>query len=680
MMANNPYKSANSCSFMIIIIIFISALFFRHEISILALTDAGHDDALFFRGMEHLLTGTWLGPYDQLTLSKGPMLSIIATMATIIGIPWKMLEFLIYLLACLLYSMLILRVTRSKILMLMLFMALAWNPVFWSGQALRFMREPLYLSFSMMVVSLLAWALWISPDSRHRLLIALGSGMMFGLFWLTREESIWLYPALSILIVCSLLKSGSEQNYLLTMRNNGKNLMVVLAGASIGVSAILIPVILLNHHYYGKYITNELRGSEFRLAVGALMRINAPSGSFYVSISKQSLRFAYDVSPAAAELRPALEGSVGAMWSRHGSNLPGVSGGEIAGGWFIWALRDAASLAGYHTNAAAAAKFYHRLGEEINQACEEGRLSCKARRDTLAPYFPLDRLGEFLYSMLRGTWMIITLKSGTIEPVWSRDPDRLLAAWEDRLGRVAPPRPTANKSEQWIISGWLAHPRTTPALALRMADLQTSSLRLDMRQAHDVDRYFTTQDRSNMITRRFSLTTDCISNNCVLLALAGDEVIKIDISSLKTGLLPLREGYILFVDNIDKMGHEISSARPLLEAWKLRVMASYANLASILSPGLWLLAVLGLLVHFLDRRDNKLNILVALMLASLAAVLMRAALVAYIDLTSWRAMNSLYLSPAYGFSIVFSVTGTYVFFTAFRRICRKLSRKNISNQ
>ena len=167
-------------------IVFIAAMFMRNDILLRASTYSPHDAGLFFRTVKYLLGGKWLGPYDNLTLAKGPLLSFLAAGANVLGIPYKPMEFMIYLLICLVVVVLVFRLSQSAVLMVALFFFLAFNSSSWSVFGLVFMREPLYLLTSLAVFGLTFWSLWLAGDFRQRLLFGVGSGVAFGLFWLTR--------------------------------------------------------------------------------------------------------------------------------------------------------------------------------------------------------------------------------------------------------------------------------------------------------------------------------------------------------------------------------------------------------------------------------------------------------------------------------------------------------------
>lgn len=546
-----------------LVLLFLTVLWLRHDIGILAITFAHRDDALFFRTMEHLLGGAWLGPYDQITLAKGVMLPLIGALTASLGIPIKTFEFAIYLAASLLLAVLAGRLTRSWRLCLLLFAMLALNPVFWSHDALRFTRGSLYSAFSLGVFATLAWLLWQSGRSRLRALQATGLGILFGGFWLTREESVWLYPALAVLLLGTLV--------LLAVRRPDRNLLRSVANRAVllilawlcGWAVLALPVMALNHGHYGVFVANEFRADPFRQAVGALMRVRSGPSVQYVPVTRKALAAAYAVSPAAAELRSHLAGEVGERWANISARkLPKLASREFGGGWFVWALRDATAAAGHYTDAVAAAAFYRRLAAEIHVACDDGRLQCGPRRDSLAPLFPWPRLLQFADATRRALAMSVQLDSGDIAPVWSFDRDGLLEVWRQRLGAVAP-----------------AGPGNARPSAVQHA-------------AH---------------------------------------------------------------------------GRHESETFKLAVVNGYAEIARILFPPLWLTATVGVVLYGIkDRRDPGLNVVLVLILAALVAVATRAALIAYIDTTAWRAVTRGYLGPAYAFGILYAVCGSYLLYRTLR--------------
>ena len=75
---------------------------------------------------------------------------------------------------------------------------------------------------------------------------------------------------------------------------------------------------------------------------------------------------------------------MGKGWSVHGCKALSVCD-DIAGGWFMWALRDAVAAAGHYASGPSAADYYRRLAREINAACADHNLDCEPERASLMP-------------------------------------------------------------------------------------------------------------------------------------------------------------------------------------------------------------------------------------------------------------------------------------------------------
>jgi hypothetical protein len=152
------------------------------------------------------------------------------------------------------------------------------------------------------------------------------------------------------------------------------------ARAGVGLVAFLALcslVGLINLNAYGKFTINEVKGSDFQSALGALQRASYLHRKPYLPVPEEARMEIYRESPSFAKLRPYLDPEVDtAPWWVASCELYKTTCGDIASGWFVWALRDAASRFGIHTDAAVAAKFYRSMAEEIEVACEHGRLTC----------------------------------------------------------------------------------------------------------------------------------------------------------------------------------------------------------------------------------------------------------------------------------------------------------------
>jgi hypothetical protein len=72
------------------------------------------DDALYTKLAQSLLQGEWLGPYEMLTLSKGPGYPLFIAAAYKLHLPLKLAEHLVHLLAAGTMGLALARVSRKR--------------------------------------------------------------------------------------------------------------------------------------------------------------------------------------------------------------------------------------------------------------------------------------------------------------------------------------------------------------------------------------------------------------------------------------------------------------------------------------------------------------------------------------------------------------------------------------
>ena len=351
-----------------------------------------YDDFLFLRLAHHILDGDWLGPYTSTTLIKGPMYPIWIAFTFIAGLPLLLAQHLLYIGACAVLIVTLRPFVGRKSVLLFFFAILLFNPSTFSTQLLRVIRGGIYPALILLVIACLV-GLYTRRDRTMGNMAgwAIGLGLSFSAFWLTREEGLVLLPTLVIILgYIVYIQWFSER------RDRTKRMGVCVLPLAIW-AAVIVSVCTLNYYTYGLFCIVELKTEEFQEAYGSLQRAQYDPWRRYIPVAKEARERIYKVSPAFAELRPYLEGELGKNWaSNHIYNYPNIppESGEIAGGLFMWAFRDAASHAGYHHNAREAMAYYARIAEEVNAACESGALRCGPMRASLIPpwrseYFPL---------------------------------------------------------------------------------------------------------------------------------------------------------------------------------------------------------------------------------------------------------------------------------------------------
>jgi hypothetical protein len=100
--------------------------------------------------------------------------------------------------------------------------------------------------------------------------------------------------------------------------------------------------------------------------------------------------------------------------------------GEIAGGWWIWALRGVANSRGWHGTGAGALARYAALADEVNAACDDGRIPCGPPHDSLAPPLHRSDLAPIAAATLRAALYVVRMEGAAVDtPASFAPPDQL---------------------------------------------------------------------------------------------------------------------------------------------------------------------------------------------------------------------------------------------------------------
>ena len=348
----------------------------------LGVIDAGFDDALFLSQSRAIVSGVWLGDYSETTLAKGPFFAVYLALTHVLFVPLVFSYHFSYILACGLFICAVAPLVRHPALRLSLFSFLIFNPASFEAQNhTRILRDGIYAALTMLVLTgvvgyfLRSRKLEKSTGSYGMLL-----GCSFPMFWLTREEGIWLVP--SILLLLSLADIRILRMAAPALRTRLPVLVkpVVVAGLILSLFGVL------NMLRFGAFVLVETQSAAFQNAYGALMRVAVLPPRAFVPVRKDNRLAAYRVSPAFNQLRVFLEKEVGQTYIEVSCEESKVCD-DIAGGWFIWALRSAVQSAGYYDEGSArkVLQFYQSIGQEVNAACDDGRLNCLPRRSGINP-------------------------------------------------------------------------------------------------------------------------------------------------------------------------------------------------------------------------------------------------------------------------------------------------------
>jgi hypothetical protein len=369
---------------------------------------APHDDYLFVRQALSVLEWNWLGPLNHLTLGKGPFFPMWLAAMHLLSLPYILALQLSYLTACVTFLLALRPFNLARPWQILIFTMFWFSPASFAATDFRVERSALYPSLVLLTVAFavgLAIRSWQSL--RPSVAWPIGLGLSFAAVWLTREEGVWLLPTLLLILVASLKRRRILSSWILS--------------ATVFIACLTF-VAGLNHIFYGRFMIIGGRDPAFVDAYRAMTRAGDDSPRLMVPMSLRTIERAASVSPAFAEIRPFLLESF-PTWRGFAKNTwtemypDGVvkqtlaADNDAIGGYFVWEFLESVERAGYYKSAAVAHEYYARLARELNSACEAKRIVCRRAGEDLVPPFTNAPTQELVRSFARAVRLSFILPS-----------------------------------------------------------------------------------------------------------------------------------------------------------------------------------------------------------------------------------------------------------------------------
>ncbi len=422
----------------------------------------GPDDMLFVRSAIHLANGEWLGPYDDITLAKGPSYPMFIATAHWLGVEVKLAEQATYLLACLVIAFGFWYGTRRTVLSTGIYETLALDPFGFSFDSASLMRDNWYSSLGLLFLGAVFLALVIAIRGGRLIWIVLSSlfaGLVGATFWLCREEAVTIVPAVAIIVLgLPLLRVG---RWLRLPKHERFSATVICRARRFSLSAIVIAVSLavptaavgmINEDRYGVRLTNDYSVGAFARAYADWTRVDGGSTMFSVPLTYRQRALVYEVSPAARELEAYMEsGDKGfAVLSCKAPHC------DFPGAHMGWEIRLAAKVAGHYESGQGAQEYFSRLDSEIIAGCESGFLRCTPQLPVSLQ--PLQRTSlKELSSYFRQLISITVFSTNVFDPpvaVWPDAQNQLQLTRGVVHGLPADAEAAAAQMDQFLSVSW----------------------------------------------------------------------------------------------------------------------------------------------------------------------------------------------------------------------------------
>jgi len=404
-----------------------------------------HDDGLFLKLSKNILLGQWLGDYNNLTLAKGAGFPLVLAINAILGIPITLFLGIFYAATCYFITTFFISQKMPRFIAFSMFILILFHPAMFP---FRIIRDNFYSALTL--ISFFGVAYIIFENKKLKNSYVFFSGLMVGLFLITREEWVWIIPAVLTLILIGIYYQRKEKQTL--------NPIFMKLSLILFIGFLIVNIIsIINFNSYGIFKDVDFKEKEFQSAVKNLNSIQITHETPFVPVPSERREILYKISPTFAELREYFE-VTGKGWTEHGCKVYPDTCGEYAGGWFVWALRDAVASKGYYKNAAEASKFYKKMNEEITSACDDKKIVCKKN---LIPFMPNINSEQWL-NFPKKFYRAINMAAGNygynLPTPPSDDAYGSLFSFKILLGN---PKTTPTYDEEKIsgVSGWFYSPK-----------------------------------------------------------------------------------------------------------------------------------------------------------------------------------------------------------------------------
>lgn len=600
--------------------------------------DSPHDDELFMTLGQHIATGAWLGPYSQFTLMKGPGYPLFLAVGSWLGLPLSLAQALFHYLAVVMFSRIVGRISGYSVLAIAIFLGVLWHPAFLTD---RIHRSAIYPGQVLLILACASHTLFVAEQRSRRLGWGAATGLLLGWFWLTREEGVWILPAL----VFFLLWAGFRA------RHTASIAPAVIAPAAMTAAVFLVVSCVLsfgNWMAYGQFIGVDFKERNFQAAVGALQSVREEVPKPYLPVPRGTRERVYAVSPAFASLRDYLDPPGGSPW-QHGCLYYPATCGDIAGGWFVGALRDAAATHGHYQTPARASAFFDTLSSEIDAACRDRRLTCSRK---WIPYMPTITQAQAASIPATIGLAAVELSSGYgLNPAWveagrSSDTgpgrDQALAFlnhplyWTSAVPRVALRGWYYTPSEGWL------------TLTVVRPNGGSAPLTLERQPSPDLVTYFSDPAATE---RRFIAETNC-STSCLLVATVADgTVLRVPLGDVAAGAhFAFGEGELHFDEVRAEPAYRVEDDMRVRAARTVR--SGLLEIYRAILPGLLGLGGLAFLVGLAFAwKKPDFDLILALAVTTWLLVATRIILLVLIHISSFPALDPIYMGPVYGVSV-----------------------------
>lgn len=327
---------------MLFIILAIARILLITKLPIFAYIDYVDDDELMVQQAKAIISGNWLGTYSYNTLLKGPVFPLYLALLYFLKLPYLLTTTILYIISCCIFIYSLKDVINNKLILLILYISILFNPIMFSIDFQRVYRNSLTPVSALLLISFYNILLIYSNEKRiYKFLISsMAISIIFPFFYYIREDSIWIIPFIifySIIIIIKLIKEFISNKK--TAKTILKIFLLFLPIVSLSIFEFIIGNI--NYKYYNAKVVNGSDFDNLNSAIHMISIVKDCNENEPFTNSRDKIKRLYELSPSLNLIKDEFEISL--------DIVSGHPNGEVPNGMFSWAVLYGVTRSGYTT-------------------------------------------------------------------------------------------------------------------------------------------------------------------------------------------------------------------------------------------------------------------------------------------------------------------------------------------
>ncbi|MBP3841587.1 MAG: hypothetical protein IK997_05695 [Bacilli bacterium] len=346
----------------IFLIIFLGITLIRFLISFnlksLYISNLSYDDGLMIKQMSSLISGQYLGVYDDFLLIKGIVFPFLLSFCKNIHVTYSIMFTILYILSVIYFIKPFEKLIRNKYFMFIFYVLLLFNPITYSSELFqRLYRNSISIIEVLFFLGVTIRIIISDDKTKSSVLNYLLLGIITSIMYLTREDNIWTKIILGFIVVYKCLQNKNLKN---------KRFKIILAS--------LIPIIVLtfnlnivsfvNYKKYNIYTYNEIQKSEFKNTFRKVLQIKDDEKKDKVSVPRTTFFKLVDNCETFNITKREINQYYKVLID---------DTGEIYNGNIVWYFRQFLYKKNKFKDGKEAENYFKKLGEEIDKSFSEGR-------------------------------------------------------------------------------------------------------------------------------------------------------------------------------------------------------------------------------------------------------------------------------------------------------------------